>query len=364
MSIRNILTDIITYKQSLYRSHKSALILKDIDLPPITKEQKKIIKSVWGEVKIDTRWFAYFNMYRTDDCEWTPLFIPDNLHYGIIDLYYSNYRKSRIIEDKNLNNLLYSEIYQPETVLRKISNRNGYIFLDKDYHIISENQVLNLLSDGNIIVKPSIDSGGGKGVNLFLDSNNEKEILKHMQCSSDFIVQKIAKQHETMSALNESSLNTMRLITFIHKDGVHILSAVARMGSDKSHLDNASSGGIFCGINNNGTLKSTAYNLKLDKFDKHPNSRIVFKDYNIPGYKECCDIVTSLAPKFYGFSRLISWDLAIGIDGIPMLIEANMTFGGVDIPQIANGPLFGDLTNEVIKEIFSDKKNIWLSRFI
>lgn len=84
MSIRNILTDIISYKQSLYRSHKSALILKDIDLPPITKEQKKIIKSVWGEVKIDTRWFAYFNMSRTDDCEWTPLFIPDNLHYGII----------------------------------------------------------------------------------------------------------------------------------------------------------------------------------------------------------------------------------------------------------------------------------------
>ena len=47
-----------------------------------------------------------------------------------------------------------------------------------------------------------------------------------------------------------------------------------------------------------------------------------------------------------------------------MLIEANMTFGGCDIPQIANGPLYGDLTNDVIKEVFSIKKNILLSKFI
>lgn len=361
---KTYLINLISYKQSLYRARKASLILKDIDIPPITKEQKKMIESVWGKIKIDTRWISYFNMSRADKAEWSPYYVPDNLQYGIIDLFYSNYRNCRIIEDKNLNNLLFSEIEQPETILRKISNISGTIFLDKNYHIISEKQVLNLLSDGNLIVKPSVDSGGGKGVSLFLDSDNEKEILKYIQCCSDVIVQKVARQHESMEAINATSLNTIRLVTFINKDGIYILSAIARMGSNKSHLDNASSGGIFVGINNDGTLKSTAYNLKLNKFDKHPDSGIIFKDYNIPNFKECCDIVTSLAPKFYGFSRLISSDLAIGISGKPMLIEANMTFGGVNIPQIANGPLYGEMTKDVIKEVFSDMKNIRLSKFL
>ena len=365
MSLKNEILNLIKYKQSLYRARKSSSILKDVNVIPITKEQKDMIKYVWGNVKIDSKWMSYFNETRIEGTEWSPYYVPDNIQYGIIDLFYSDYRKCRIIEDKNLNNLLYAELNQPETVLRKISHpKSGTIFLDKDFCILSENQVLNLLSDGNLIVKPSIDSGGGKGVSLFLDSNNEEDILKSIRSHTDVIVQKVAKQHIEMESLNKSSLNTIRFVTFINKDGVHILSAVARMGNNKSHLDNASSGGLFCGINNDGTLKSTAYNLKLNKFDKHPDSGIIFKDYNIPSFEDCCNIVTSLAPKFYSFSRLISWDLAIGVDRTPMLIEANMTFGGVNIPQIANGPLYGSLTKDVIKEVFSDKRNIWLSKFI
>lgn len=365
MSLKNEILNLILYKQSLYRARKSSSILKDVDVKPITKEQKDMIKSVWGNVKIDPKWMSYFNETRMEGAAWSPYYIPDNIQYGIIDLFYSDYRKCRIIEDKNLNDLLYSELSQPKTILRKVSHpKSGTIFLDKDFCILSENQVLNLLTDGNLIVKPSIDSGGGKGVCLFLESNNEKEILKTILSHSDVIVQKVAKQHIEMESLNKSSLNTIRFVTFINGNCVHILSAVARMGSNKSHIDNASSGGLFCGIDNDGRLKKVGYNLKLNRFEKHPDSGIIFEGYPIPAFKELCSVVTSLATRFYGFSRLISWDLAVGVNGSPMLIEANMTFGGVDIPQIANGPLYGDLTKDVIKEVFSNKRNIWLSKFI
>jgi hypothetical protein len=35
-----------------------------------------------------------------------------------------------------------------------------------------------------------------------------------------------------------------------------------------------------------------------------------------------------------------------------MLIEANLTFGGIEIHQVTNGPIFGDMTEEVLDSIF------------
>lgn len=49
---------------------------------------------------------------------------------------------------------------------------------------------------------------------------------------------------------------------------------------------------------------------------------------------------------------MISWDVAIDKDAEPVLIEANLQIGDIDILQPVNGPLFGDLTEDVLKEVF------------
>ena len=48
----------------------------------------------------------------------------------------------------------------------------------------------------------------------------------------------------------------------------------------------------------------------------------------------------------------MSWDIAIDEDGNPVLIEANMRKGSVNFHQFNNGPLFGELTERVLNEIF------------
>ena len=53
-------------------------------------------------------------------------------------------------------------------------------------------------------------------------------------------------------------------------------------------------------------------------------------------------------------SRLISWDLAIDENAQPLLIEGNLTFGELDFHQMCNGPIFGDLTEEVLKDVFAN----------
>jgi hypothetical protein len=60
-----------------------------------------------------------------------------------------------------------------------------------------------------------------------------------------------------------------------------------------------------------------------------------------------------LAPRISSITRLCSWDIAIGQDGDPVLVEANLSFGEVDFHQMCNGPIFGDLTEAVLAEVFS-----------
>ena len=60
----------------------------------------------------------------------------------------------------------------------------------------------------------------------------------------------------------------------------------------------------------------------------------------------------NLAPIIVPFTKLCSWDIAIRKDGIPVLIEANMTFGEIDFHQMCNGPILGDLTEDILNEVF------------
>ena len=143
-------------------------------------------------------------------------------------------------------------------------------------------------------------------------------------------------------------------MTFYYNDEVHVLSSVLRMGRDGARVDNASSGGIFCGIDADGTLKECAYDTKGNRWTQHPQGTI-FKGLKITGYEKCCELVKSLAGRFCTTSKLLSWDLAVGEDGEPVVIEVNMTFGQVDFHQMCNGPIFGELTGEVLSQVFAPK---------
>ena len=123
------------------------------------------------------------------------------------------------------------------------------------------------------------------------------------------------------------------------------------MGVDGSRVDNTPYSSMFCGINKDGTLKEYAYNMNGYRFDKHPNGT-VFSEVKIPDFNSCIAFVKNLAPRFIRFSKLTSWDIAVGEDGLPILIEVNLNYGQLDYHQYTNGPIFGNLTEELIKEVF------------
>ena len=126
------------------------------------------------------------------------------------------------------------------------------------------------------------------------------------------------------------------------------------MGTNNSRVDNAHSGGISCGMDESGQLKDFALSLKGDKYYKHPNSGIAFRDVVLPRIKDIDEVIKICALRVPHF-RIVAWDIILEEDYIPTLIEANLYDAGMDVPQLTNGPLFGDRTKILLEEVYSHK---------
>lgn len=173
---------------------------------------------------------------------------------------------------------------------------------------------------------------------------------------TDLVVQEGLIQSQTLSEINKSSVNTVRLLTLLKQDGtVKIYSAILRMGINGAKVDNASSGGITVGIKEDGRLKTCAYSAVGVRYDSHPTSGVKFDNYMIPNYDKVKSLVKEQALYFPHF-RLVSWDIAIDGDDRPVIIEANLHFGEIDFHQLNNGPLFGEDTELILREVLGCRK--------
>ena len=63
---------------------------------------------------------------------------------------------------------------------------------------------------------------------------------------------------------------------------------------------------------------------------------------------------TFLAKRCVSITKMISRDFAIDEKGEPVLIEMGVSFGGLNFHQFCNGPVFGDMTEEVLDEFFKN----------
>ena len=366
MNNRTAIETIVAFRQCLWRSKRIQNFLnndlKKLNLPTLTHEQKQKVQTVWKGIRVDYRWFAFFNRFNEVGREWTPLYMPSNLYYSLVDMHYTDYKKCRTIEDKNLNSLFFYDVKQPKTIARM----TGGILLDGDFNHIKKEELRKLFSpDGGYIIKPSIESGGGKSIMVYKEGEVDKfdgfigEIPTYQNC----VVQEFASQHEQLASLHPSSLNTIRIMTFFHNGETKAISTIIRMGAGGGKIDNASAGGIFVGVDKQGNLKNIAYNDYGDVFKQHPTTLEHYEDHHVPGYDKLIKLAETLHDRFLNFTRLISWDFAIDSEGDPILIEMNATHGGISFHQMCNGPLFGDKTQEVIAEVFN-KRNRMLSRIL
>lgn len=337
---------------------KKSIQEKSLNLVPLTPEEKQDIDSFWdkylpGDLKEKFLDYRYYEFYKKvlKDGERLCNYMPDMFYQAFIDEYFTNPQHTRPIDDKNLYDLFFHDIPRPKTIFRKIRNS----FLDENYRPISMDRAIEMACDTDeVILKIAKFSAGGAGVKFWKNGVNEKqELIDFLNASTNIVCQEVLKQHDELNRLNSSSVNTVRVMTLLFDDQVHVLSSVLRMGINGSRVDNASSGGIVCGIMPDGRLKNVAFDMLGNKFTKHPQGT-AFESVTIPNFSKCLEYSISLAERLSSTSRLMSWDLAIGESGSPFLIEFNNSRGQMDFHQLCNGPFFGKMTDMVLTEVFNN----------
>lgn len=308
-----------------------------------------------GFKNIDRRWYLFYrNCSGTDDIK----YVPENIYYNKIEPNLNNKYLSLGYQDKNFYDRLYEQSLFPDTILRCI---NG-IFYDKFYNKIDENDFHSILCGceaRSCVLKPAIDSGGGKGIQIaridggdIFDAHNRKVSLNDLVYSyrGNFLIQHKIEQSEFFAQFHNYSINTIKLYTYYseYSDDVYVLKSVLRMGINNLFTDNQTAGGISCGIFPDGKLNSFAYDKYGFRCCAHPNSKIIFKDKVVPNFSEVINIakkIQDLNPHF----RVMGIDMYVDKKGNSKILEINAKNNEINFHQLYGGSLFGDLTEEIIE---------------
>jgi len=336
---------------SRYYVWNSAMKHRAQGLGNLDSEQIKLVRDFFSPYKSIS--LAGHIFYTKKTGVFSQYYIPDSLWYAYIDPHFNPRRQAKVMDSK----LLYSrmligggKIKHPHTIAYRV---NGY-WLSGTFRPISIEEIASCaMGSSAIFIKQSEDSAGGHGV-IYYDCAGGVENLVHLLRSiqMNVVIQSGIQQHTQMARLNSSSVNTIRILTHLTLDGqVKVRSVVVRMGRNGSHVDNASSGGITVGIDSVGRLKAKAYDVGGCCYEEHPNSHVKFSEVVIPSYEDLLDEVKLMHWQLPQF-RLLSWDLAINQEAMPILIEVNMHSGQLDFHQLNNGPVFGEDTESVLDEIF------------
>lgn len=319
---------------------------------PIDRGFEKSAVLFWKKygLSIDPMWHSFFSYCNKNK---SVFYIPESLYYSKVEPFYNNKALAKAFDDKCYYSVFFPEAITPSQVVKKI----GGVLYDQGYKMISKEDAVELVlgSSGGLFFKPSIGSGGGNRITYLEGIGLSKESVESVFLSlgDNFVVEHSVSQHPVLEKLNPSSLNTIRVITYLRPSGVVVLSSVLRMGGEGSKTDNFSTGGIACGIESSGICKGVAYDQNYNSYSEHPGGE-VFSGLKVPSFDEACALAVKEHEKF-GHFKIISWDIAIDQCSQPVLLEFNLTPQSIDFHQINNGPLFGDYTEEVLERVFLDK---------
>lgn len=337
-------------KKKAIQRYVTALAFSNIKKPfCLTKSERNQVKSFWAPYcKVNP---VFFEFYKQKTGDFRPEYLPKDVYLNRIDEFYNDRNAQNILDNKCLYTRLFPGIRQADTPIFRM---NGFWYDEKLTPLTQEEAVGRIENESALFVKAASQSCGGKGVQ-HLDAENGPmktlflDALSHV--SGDIVVQRPIRQHETLSKLHPASVNTLRILSLLTNEGVKIYSTIVRMGVGGSKVDNASSGGIFCGVREDGSLTPVAYRLNGERFDVHPTTGIVFDGYRIDGFDKALALVKQAAPLLPKF-RMVSWDIVIDEQGEPLMLETNMAKGSVHFHQLTNGPLFGEDTNKILDEVF------------
>jgi hypothetical protein len=151
------------------------------------------------------------------------------------------------------------------------------------------------------------------------------EILQ-LDRGGDWIVEEYFEQHPILSAINPTSVNTVRIwVTDGGSEGQQVLTAYLRIGRANMFVDNASSGGIVASIDlASGQLRAAQdAHAEHNVYPRHPDHGAPIDGIVLPHWEAVREIAKHALSVFPGL-RFAGLDVAIGPSG-PIILELNVS---------------------------------------
>lgn len=151
------------------------------------------------------------------------------------------------------------------------------------------------------------------------------EILNRIN-TGNWVVQKPEVSSNAIRKVNDSALNTTRLVTIIKNGRPDFIGGFQAFATKNQKTDSWGKGAIYVGFdpNNEKLKKKGFYHPGVNKEGivyKHPDTDIIFAGYKIAGLRESVELCKR-AHLFFYYSPIIGWDVAITDEG-PKILEAN-----------------------------------------
>lgn len=258
--------------------------------------------------------------------------------------------------DKNAFDKLFPNGFLPRTLVRNI---NGFYY-DENYQLLNERIIDDfLIKESKVVVKPTVGGESGKGVQVFTKydgiwKNKKGDVISkdylELNYQENFIVQEYLQQSQFMNSLNNSSVNTIRIMTYrsVINDEIFIPNAILRVGASGEEVDNAHHGGMFCGISDNGTLGKYMCNFLGIKKTVFNGVDYEKNNFVIPNYEQVINFAKRTARQVI-HHRLLALDIMMDINNQPHLIEINVGGFSAWLFQFTTGSVFKEFTNEIVK---------------
>lgn len=190
----------------------------------------------------------------------------------------------------------------------------------------------------DVFVKPS---GGHFGLGASVEhceTQAEARAIYQKISGQEYMAEEVLTQCKEMAAFNDTSVNTLRVVTFVNGAGkVEVMpGAAVRIGRKGGIADNFHHGGIGALIDEKtGIIITMGIDQKMHRWIKHPDSGKQIVGFQVPHWDEICRFVKKVAlvcPRVH----CVGWDVVITEDGRITLIEGNSR-PDPDLAQMSDG---------------------------
>ncbi|GAA1692946.1 hypothetical protein GCM10009808_07660 [Microbacterium sediminicola] len=205
-----------------------------------------------------------------------------------------------------------------------------------DLRVASFETVREFVAANPVMILKPADSLGGKDVQKVTREqiSDVETFVADAVAARQVLLEQFLVQHPEMQRLNPSSVNTLRMVTFVTDDQVDILACVLKIGNG-GDVDNFSDGGMYTMLGDDGIALYPAFDGRNDVYSVHPGSGVTIPGFAVPLFDQVCDLVRAAALRVPQL-RYVGWDVAITPER-PVLIEGNYNTGVFQAKPSASG---------------------------